>query len=67
MKHKTLFVALFFPILLYAQTFEEWKKRAENGDIKAMHQMGRFYDIGDSVPLDYTMAVKWYRLAAEQG
>jgi len=25
------------------------------------------YDNGDGVPQDYAVAVKWYRLAAEQG
>lgn len=31
------------------------------------HLNGYAYDFGQSVPQDYALAVKWYRLSAEQG
>ena len=33
----------------------------------AQYNLGVMYDNGDGVPQDYKEAVKWYRLAAEQG
>ena len=39
---------------------------AENGNIYAMYELGRFYDV-DEINRNYEEAVKWYRKAAEQG
>ena len=33
----------------------------------AQHNLGFMYDNGQGTPQDYAEAVKWYRLAAEQG
>ena len=42
---------------------------AEQGDIKSQFMLGFMYDSGlfPGVPQDYAEAVKWYRMAAEQG
>lgn len=38
---------------------------AEQGHAKAIFNLGGFYGSGKGVPIDYKMAVKWYRRAAE--
>ena len=40
---------------------------AEQGDAQAQFTLGAMYYNGRGVPQDYKQAVKWYRLAAEQG
>ncbi|MDG1372525.1 MAG: SEL1-like repeat protein [Paracoccaceae bacterium] len=40
---------------------------ADKGHANAQHNLGYSYDVGQGVPQDYSEAVKWYRLAAEQG
>ena len=40
---------------------------AERGDAEAQSRLGVMYAAGRGVPQDYDAAVKWYRLAAEQG
>ena len=50
--------------LTAAKTF---RKLAEQGDAAAQYNLGLMYDNGQGVPQDYAEAVKWYRLAAEQG
>ena len=47
--------------------FEEAKRLAEDGDAEAQNDLGVMYGNGEGVPQDYKEAVKWYRLAAEQG
>jgi hypothetical protein len=51
----------------YATALEEWLPIAEQGDGRAQLYLGTMFDIGLGVPQDYAEAVKWYRLAAEQG
>ena len=41
--------------------------RAEAGDAEAQFLLGFSYDIGRGVPQDDAEAVRWYRLAADQG
>ena len=37
-------------------------------DIKVLHfNLGVMYHTGQGVPQDYALAIKWYRLAADQG
>ena len=36
-------------------------------NLDAQYNLGLMYDNGEGVPQDYAEAVKWYRLAAEQG
>ena len=45
----------------------ELQARAKQGDANAQYQLGTMYDNGQGVPKDVKEAVKWYRLAAEQG
>jgi len=51
----------------YATALREWKPLAEQGYYNAQNNLGVMYDSGRGVPQDYKTAVKWYRLAAEQG
>ena len=51
----------------YATAFEEWLTVAEHGEAGAQYNLGFMYDHGQGVPQDYAEAVRWYRLAAEQG
>ena len=49
---------------------EGLKRIAEAGNARAQHELGRHYYEGDDeggVTQDFSEAVKWYRLAAEQG
>ena len=49
------------------QSFEETKRLAEQGDVYAQTVLGLMYARGEGVPENDAEAVKWYRLAAEQG
>ena len=51
----------------FATAMREWEPLAEQGDATAQGNLGLMYDEGQGVPQDYKTAVKWYRLAAEQG
>lgn len=48
-------------------SLEELKTKAENGVPEAQYTLGIRYETGDGVPENYTEAVRWYRLAADQG
>ena len=49
-----------------AQELADLRARAEAGATEA-HFLGLMYDYGEGVPQDDAEAVRWYRLAAEQG
>ena len=51
----------------YATALREWKPLARQGDANAQNKLGYMHHRGFGVPKDYKTAVKWYRLAAEQG
>ena len=51
----------------YSTALKELRPLAEHGDAQAQGVLGRMYDFGHGVPQDYKEAVKWYRLAADQG
>ena len=51
----------------FVTALKEWKPLALAGDTNAQYNLGLMYNNGDGVPQDYKEAVKWYRLAAEQG
>jgi GAF domain-containing protein len=53
--------------LLPAATLEEMRKRAEVGDPYEQVALATRYARGEDVPQDYSMAVRWYLRAAEQG
>ena len=50
-----------------AETINEWRQAAEQGDADAQYNLGIFYSQDDSVDKDMTEAVKWFRKAAELG
>ncbi|MBR5133885.1 MAG: sel1 repeat family protein, partial [Alistipes sp.] len=63
-------VALFMlctPLAAKAQSFEEYKTKAEQGDAEAQNSLGICYFSGYGVAQSYAEAVKWWRLAADQG
>ena len=63
-----LFAAITVSVgVLVAQTPEELRTRAEQGNARAQAILGGMYYDGRGVPQDYAEAVRWYRLAAEQG
>jgi len=52
----------------YATALREWKPLAEQGHATAQYNnLGLMYAEGQGVPKNNETAVKWYRLAAEQG
>ena len=51
----------------YATALREWRPLAEQGDAQAQNNLGWMYRNGQGVTQDDKTAVKWYRLAAEQG
>jgi TPR repeat protein len=50
-----------------AEELELLKSGAEQGDADAQSNLGDMYDNGDCVPQDFVEAMRWYRLAADQG
>ena len=51
----------------FATALQEWTPLAEAGDAEAQIYLCSMYALGTGVPQDYKEALKWYRLAAEQG
>ena len=51
----------------FVTALREWKPLAEQGNARAQVNLGLMYQKGDGVPQNYKTAVKWYRLAGEQG
>ena len=49
-----------------AQDISELTKRAESGDPNAQVLLGLKYESGEDVPEDYSLALKWYREAANK-
>ena len=43
------------------------KAKAEQGEAEAQFNLGYMYATGEGVPQNDTEAVRWYRMAAEQG
>ena len=53
--------------LIQSQSIKKLLQDAENGDAEAQWRLGEAYREGKEVKQDFVEAVKWYRLAAEQG
>ena len=51
----------------YETALKEWEPLAEHGLAEAQHNLGVMYANGQGVPQDDAGALKWYRLAADQG
>ena len=59
--------AAAFSLQNYDQAFTEWRPLAEGGDPKAQYYLAMLYGNGLGAPRDREQALRWYRLAAEQG
>ncbi len=46
---------------------KEWRPAALKGDADAQFNLGQAYKLGRGVTADFTVALDWYRRAAEQG
>lgn len=67
---KVLLAAAIFTFaanLVKAQADKKMMDRANAGDTKAMCDLAFCYERGAGVPLDSTLALQWYRKAAEKG
>ena len=53
--------------IIMREQVEQYRKAAEQGDVMAMKELGDCYSEGIGVSQNYAEAVKWYRLAADQG
>jgi len=42
-------------------------RRTRGGDAYAQNNLGYMYEYGEGMPQDYQKALRWYRLAADQG
>ena len=51
----------------YETALKKFLPLAEQGNASAQYNLGVMYANGRGVPQDYAEAMKWYRLAAEQG
>ncbi|NJM50374.1 MAG: hypothetical protein HC843_05325 [Sphingomonadales bacterium] len=51
----------------YEGAVKEWRDPALKGDADAQFNLGQAYKMGRGVPMDLTIALDWYRRAAEQG
>ena len=51
----------------YATAMREWRPLAEQGEAAIQNKIGHMYRHGLGVPKNDKIAMKWYKLAAEQG
>jgi hypothetical protein len=51
----------------YAEALKEWRPLADQGDAEAQYRLGRMHEKGWGTTKDFDAALRWYRLAAEQG
>ena len=60
-------VGLAVMVLSAQDDLDTVRQAAEQGDAKAQFSLGFMYANGQGVPKDDAEAMKWYRLAADQG
>ena len=60
-------IALFVPTNASAQSADDYRVEAEQGDAMAQYNLGVCYYNGEGVAQNYAEAVKWWSKAAEQG
>jgi len=58
------FVLCSFSFSGWAETFEETKALAEQGDAGARYRLGLEYSIGESIEKDFDKALAWFHKAA---
>ena len=51
----------------YAEALQILQPLAEAGNIEAQNRMGLMYLFGEGAPKDLALAVRWFRMAADQG
>ena len=51
----------------YTTAMRLFRPLANQGNAAAQTNLGLMYGTGLGVPMDYVEAMKWYRLAADQG
>ena len=56
-----------FNTLLYAQEADDYRAKAEQGDVRAQNDLGNLYFNGKGVEKNLGQAVYWFTKAAEQG
>ena len=73
-QHRTRWLCVFsFVLLLVAslgaapEDISDLKAWAEKGDAEAQASLGVMYAKGETIPQDFSEALRWYRKAAEQG
>ena len=66
MKKLILLLTILFTQIIVAQSFEETKKIAEEGDVEAQYNLGNHYYFGKGTLKDSKKAVYWYTKAAKQ-
>ena len=62
-----LIAAFSAPIYAQVTGADVLRGLAERGDVEAKYYLGHMYEYGDGFPQDDAEAVRWYRLAANQG
>jgi TPR repeat protein len=67
MKQLLICICLMTANVIYAQSVDELRQKAEKGDASAQNQLGEKYKEGDGVLENHVEAEKWYRKSAEQG
>ena len=60
-------VALAVDVQAQTPEIDALRARAEQGDAAAQYNLGIMYGNGTGVPQDDAEALRWYRLAADQG
>ena len=58
---------LFFCAIGFAQTANDYRKAAEQGDANAQYHLGNCYFNGYGVTKDGSQAIYWWKKAAEKG
>jgi len=67
-----MLLVLLFPVLSFGsekdeRLFEETVVEASQGDVDAVFRLAVMLEAGKGTPIDGKEAVRWFRLAADQG
>ena len=61
-----VFLLIYSPLIISAQTYADFKALAENGDADAQYNLGICYAKGRGVASNYCYATEWLKKAAKQ-
>ena len=67
MRIAAILTLLIFATSAGADSFEDTRVKAEQGNATAQYDLGVMYIDGEGVLKDHAEAVAWFRKAAEQG